>query len=201
MPNLILIRHSQTKQQPDVDSHLWQLTEEGRKRCQTLAEALRPYAIDRIITSEEAKAYLTGQLIADVLEIDCETAPNLHETRRETVPYFENIADFRAAVQAAMLQPDKMLFGEEAFTGALNRFSQQIDSLLEQYPDDRLAIVTHGTVMSLYLAHLSGQNVVTLWNSLDMPAYAVLSLPQKTITKIFTSITQGNNDDSQSKRK
>src|SRR5687768_5188210 len=116
MRQLIVIRHSQTKQQPNVSSHEWQLTDEGRKRCQHLAEELRPYGIDRIFTSEEAKAVLTGQLVADVLAIPCETAPNLHETKRETVGYFEREADFRASVQAAMVEPDKLLFGEETFT-------------------------------------------------------------------------------------
>src|SRR5688572_20787281 len=125
MRRLILIRHSQTKQQANVNSHAWQLTDEGRKRCELLAEELRPYGISRVITSEEAKAALTGQLVADVLVVPCETAPNLHETKRETVGYFERAADFKASVQAAMVEPDKLLFGEETFTDARERFAQQ----------------------------------------------------------------------------
>ena len=200
MRQLIVIRHSQTRQQPNVNSHEWQLTDEGRKRCQVLAEELRPYAIDRVITSEEPKAALTGQLVAGGLAIAGDTAPNLHETKRETVGYFEREADFKASVQAAMTEPDKLLFGEETFTAARERFSKQLDTLLEQYPDETLAVVTHGTVMALYLAHLSEQDVVSLWNSLDMPAYAVImvSLAQKQVTKIVASIAQKDKDDSQS---
>lgn len=191
MPNLIFIRHSETKQQADVSSHEWQLTERGRARCQLLADAMREYKIDRIITSEEAKAYLTGKLVADVLDIACETAPHLHETKRETVPYFASVDDFKAAVKAAMREPDKLLFGEESFTDARERFALQVDKLLQQYPDETLAIATHGTILSLYLAQFSEQDVITIWDSLDMPAYAVLELPQKLVTKIVNSITQG----------
>jgi broad specificity phosphatase PhoE len=200
MRHLILIRHSQTKQQANVNSHAWQLTDEGRKRCELLAEELRSYSIDRIVTSEEAKAALTGQLVADVLAIPCESAPNLHETKRETVGYFEREADFRASVQAAMNEPDKLLFGEETFTDARERLAEQLDTLLEQYPDETLAIVTHGTVMALFLAHISEQDIVSLWNSLDMPAYAVImvSLGQKQVTKIVASIAQKDKYDSQS---
>lgn len=200
MSHLILIRHSQTKQQANINSHSWQLTDEGRKRCQLLAEELRPYTIDRVIASEEPKAALTGQLVADVLAVPCETVPNLHETKRETVGYFESESDFKAAVQSAMLEPDKLLFGEETFTDARERFSRQIETLLAQYPDKTLAVVSHGTVLSLYLAHLSAQDAISWWNSLDMPAYAVImvSLGQKQVTNIVTSIAQKDKDDSQS---
>jgi broad specificity phosphatase PhoE len=198
MVHLILIRHSQTQQQKDVNSHQWQLTDTGREHCQILAEQLRPYAISRIFTSEEPKAYLTGQLVADVLNVPCESSPDLHETKRETVGYFEHIADFEVAVEAAMLEPDKLLFGEETFTDARKRLSNQVDTLLQQYPDETLAIVSHGTVLAIYLAHLSGNGAIGIWRSLDMPAYAVINLPEKTISKIVTTIVQEDEHDSQS---
>lgn len=190
MPYLILIRHSQTKQRRDIHSHLWELTEEGRKRCVVLAEQLRRYSITRIVTSTETKAQQTGQLVAELLGIPCHAVPELHETRRETAPYYECVDDFKAAIWAAMQEPDKLLFGEETFTEARQRFARQIDRLLQHDPDETLAIVTHGTVMALYLAHLSQQNVYTLWETLDMPAYAVLSLSEKTVTELVMSMIQ-----------
>ena len=49
-----------------------------------------------------------------------ETAPNLGETKRQTVPYFDAIkSDFKNAIRTAMAQPDELLFGEETFTDAL----------------------------------------------------------------------------------
>jgi broad specificity phosphatase PhoE len=189
MADLILIRHSQTRQVADVSSHQWILTDEGQARCKRLAEPLRPYALDRIITSEEPKAFRTGELVADILNIPCEKAPNLHEQRRSTAPYSPSVEVFQAQIQAAMNEPDKVLFGEETFNHARQRFSNQIDALLAQYPDQSLAIVTHGTVMSLYLAQISGEAVFPLWQSLDMPAYAVVSSAQKQITKIVTSVS------------
>jgi hypothetical protein len=54
--------------------------------------------------------------------------------------------------------------------------------------------------MALFLAHISEQDVVSLWNALDMPAYVVImvSLGQKQVTKIVASIAQKDKDDSQS---
>lgn len=184
MRKVIFIRHSQTKQQPDVSSHTWTLNEVGRERCLKLAEALRGFGINRVIMSEEQKAILTGQLTAEKLGLPCESAPDLGETKRETIPFYPEVADFNNAIREAMAQPDKLLFGEETFTDARLRFAKRVDSLLEKYPDDTLAITTHGTVLSLYLAHITGRDVYTLWDSLGMPAYVVLDVDTNTLEQL-----------------
>lgn len=185
MTKLIFIRHSQTKQDPNVSSHTWTLTETGRERCLKLAEALHTYGITRIITSEEQKAILTGKLTAEQLDVSWQTAPDLGETKRETIPYFPELADFKNAIRKAMAEPDKLLFGEETFTSARERFAIQVDTLLKQYPDDTLAIATHGTILSLYLAHISSDNVYTIWESLGLPAYIVINTDTSTIEEII----------------
>ena len=126
-----------------------------------------------------------GQLVAEQLDVSWQTAPDLGETKRETIPYFPELADFKNAIRKAMAQPDKLLFGEETFTSARERFSSQVDALLKQYPDDTLAIATHGTVLSLYLAHMSGDNVYEIWESLGLPAYIVVNMDTSTIEKII----------------
>lgn len=188
MPKLILIRHAQTRQQPDVSAHRWQLTEKGRTDCVRLADALKPYGIQRMVTSEEPKARLTGELTADVLGIPCEAAPDLHETKRETVSYFEDLADFQAAIRAAMESPDDLLFGEETFVQARNRFTQAVERLSAAHPHETLAIVTHGTVLSLYASQFVDQSAYDIWQALDMPAYFVLNLPDKTIDQFVSTL-------------
>lgn len=188
MTQIILIRHSETKQNPQASSHTWQLTKRGRERCESLGKKLKPCGVSRIITSEEQKAILTGQLTADVLDIPCETAPALGETKRDTLPYFDKIEDFWAAIENGMRHPDDLVFGEETFTDARTRFANSIDALVAKYPDDKLAIVTHGTVMSLYVSHLTGEDVYTFWRSLQMPTYAILDLDSKSLVEL-THIT------------
>lgn len=179
MNKLIIIRHSTTRQVADVDSHQWELTPEGRERCTLLAQEIRVYGIQQIITSEETKAATTGQYTASKLGIPYRTAPHLHEQKRSTAPYYNHLEDFRAAIRVAMQTPDQLIFGEETFRAAQKRFSQQIEDLLRTYPEETIAVVTHGTVMSLYLEHITGSSAYSFWEQLEMPAYAVLSLPEK----------------------
>ena len=190
MPFLILIRHSITKQDARVNSRDWTLTEEGQKLCKSLAEELRDYDISRIYSSQETKAYLTGKIVADVLKIPCEKASNLEETHRKTVPYFDSLQEFKESIRTAMKSPDDLLFGEETFADARKRLSAQIDSLLEKHPGQTLAIVTHATVLSVYLGHILGRDPVEIWNTMGMPAYIVLSLPEKNLLKIVNRLEE-----------
>lgn len=188
MTKLILIRHSISKQQSGVNSHQWTLTKEGKKLCKFLAEQLRAYAISCIYTSKETKAYLTGKIVADALNIPCKKMSNLEETHRKTVPYYDNVQEFKAAIKNAMRNPDELLFGEETFTDARKRLATQIDSLLAQHSKETLAIVSHATVLSVYLGHIWKRDPVEIWDAMAMPAYIVLSLPDKKLLKIVNRL-------------
>jgi broad specificity phosphatase PhoE len=189
MPHLILIRHSVSQQQPGVSAHEWVLTEDGKTRCDHLAEHLREYPIDQIFSSDEPKAHLTAAIVAEKLGLPpVEIHAGLRETHRATAPYFDSAADFQAAIQAAMLEPDKLLFGEETFAAAKHRFANTIAELIAQHPDKTIAATTHGTMMSLYLAEIAGRAVYDLWQSLKMPAYALLTLPVVRFVKLVESV-------------
>lgn len=179
MHHLILIRHSITKQQLTVSSHEWTLTDEGCARCKILAEQLRPYHVERMFSSPETRARLTATLTAAELHLPApEVLDGVEETHRATAPFTATIEAFQAAIRAAMQQPEALLFGEETFGAALRRFTRAINGLLEAYPGQTLAVVTHGTILALYLAQVSGQDTFELWQGLEMPAYVVLSLPE-----------------------
>ncbi len=189
MPLLILIRHSISRQQPGVSAHEWELTDEGKTRCEQLAEQLREYAIQHIFSSDEPKAHLTAALVAEKLGLPAvEIQTGLRETQRATAPYFEAVADFQAAIQRAMHEPEKLLFGEETFADAQNRFVETIEQIITQHPDTTIAATTHGTIMSLYLAQVTGRDVFEIWHSLKMPAYAVLTLPEVRFVKLVESV-------------
>lgn len=188
MPNLILIRHSISIAQPDIDASTWQLSAEGRARCVALAADIAQYVPLRLISSTEAKAQQTAQEVAERLDIDWYTAPDLHETERSVTDFFADRAAFVAQVQAAMAQPDQIVFGSESFNTARLRFTTQVERLLIQYPDESLALVTHGRVMAMVLGHWTKRNPFDIWQQLTMPAYAVLRLPDKTLIEQINSL-------------
>lgn len=176
MSKLILVRHSITQPDPATASHHWQLTDAGRERCLQLAEALRPHQPTAIISSEEGKARLTAELTAQHLGIPTETEFGLHEHLRYTEPY-EDLATFKARVQALLTHPDEQVYGEETGSAAGARFTRAVEAILARYPGQTVAAVAHGTVLSLFLAQTLHIDPVAYWSALGMPAYIVLSLP------------------------
>lgn len=169
-----------------MDSAQWQLSENGRILAQQLAPKLADYTPTRVITSHEAKAIETGQIIADHLQLPCHSADDLQEHDRRGVPFFESQQDFFAAVNRFFNQPDELVFGNETAVQARERLSTAVIQQIAQHPDDTLAIVSHGTVITLFLTHHNPQlDTIPFWQSLTLPSALVLTLPDfKFIHKI-----------------
>lgn len=191
MPYLIFIRHSISQPQPKVSAHQWMLSVAGQARCTALADRLRSYAIEQIYASPEPKARLTGALLARHLgAVPMEEHIGLMETRRTTAPYFDNIEDFQAAIQRAMAAPDELLFGEETFTAARERFGEAVRQVLLLHPQQTVALVTHGTVLSLYLAPILHRPSFDLWQLWGMPAYVVLSQEDMQVVELVEEVVE-----------
>lgn len=174
--NLILIRHSISRQDAQVSTHHWSLTEEGHARCATLAQRIQPYPPAVIVSSEEPKAVQTAQAVAEILRLPTETESGLHEQRRETEPY-RTQAEFEARIRKLLENPSQLAFGEETGDAAYQRFQAAVDAILSRHPNQNVAAVTHGTVMTLFLARVAQVEPFAFWQNLGMPAYVALSLP------------------------
>jgi len=177
MPNLVFIRHSQSQPDPTIPSRKWGLTNEGQRRCVPLAEHLIPYNLDVIVTSTEPKAIETGELVAQWLGIPCRVMENLHEHERETVPFLDSRDEFLVAVTNLFARPEELVFGDETGYDAQNRFAGAVKSVLAAYPQENIAIVTHGTVLSLFTSKHTGQGSFVIWRNLGMPAIIAFSYP------------------------
>jgi broad specificity phosphatase PhoE len=80
-----------------------------------------------------------------------------------------------------------LVFGNETADQARTRFTQAIHTLLAQHPSDTLAIVTHGTVLTLFLAHHNPHlDPISFWHSLQLPDLVVVTLPQMKIVEAQT---------------
>ena len=177
MRYLVFIRHSQTQPDQAIPSREWVLTEEGRRRCKPLAVQLARYNLDRIVTSTEPKAIETGKLVAQRLGIPCQVEKNLHEHERGTAAYFGTQAEFIEAIKDLLTNPTKLVFGEETGLEARERFVGAVESLMGEYPQENIAIVTHGTVLSLFASKLTGQAAYPFWQALGMPAILDFKYP------------------------
>jgi broad specificity phosphatase PhoE len=174
---LILIRHSLPEIVPSVPASQWRLSDDGRRRCERLAERLAAYEPCVIVTSLEPKAIETGQIVARILGIPVETAPDLHEHERPNVEPFGTRQEFEARVSRLFEHPAELVFGAETADQAHQRFASAIHDVLATARRGNLAIVTHGTVLTLFVARAAGLDPIPFWKRLGLPAFVVLSLP------------------------
>lgn len=190
MRKLILVRHSLSKLDPALPPHQWELTKEGKARCVLLAEQLALHQPGLIITSEEPKAVQTGELTARELGIPCIQAENLHEHRRAQDRVMDTEV-FLAQIEALFAYPDQLVYGLETAQEALVRFKAAIKAVMAAQPETVVAIVSHGTVMSLYYGAISGQDPAVFWHRLGIPGFYVVSWPDLAVLsqtlKIATS--------------
>ncbi len=187
MPShLILVRHAAVQIDPTIPSHQWPLTVDGRSTTHQLAHQLKPYQPSHIITSEEPKAQATGAALADVLHLPTRAAPGLQEHNRQGVPYFEHKADFETAVTTFFAHPEELVFGLETAVQATTRFAQAVDRERAAHAEANLAIVAHGTVLTLFICqHNPDLSPIQFWQSLTLPCAFVLSLPEMKLAQSF----------------
>lgn len=169
----LLIRHAPTAVDAARPSASWGLTEAGEASCRLLAEQMAPLKPTAVFTSHEPKAQQTGQAVAERLGIGWQTAVNLHEHDRSNVTYLSH-DQFQANVTRLFTDPDALFFGRESGSQARQRFTQAIQTILAAHPHDTPAIVSHGTVITLFLSHYNPIDPIPFWQALPMPCLMVV---------------------------
>jgi broad specificity phosphatase PhoE len=178
MRQLILVKHAAPEVNPDVPPEQWHLSEKGRASCIALAASLAPHSPRVIVSSEEPKAAETAKLIADELGVPFETAPGLHEHDRSNVPHMRS-GDFISTMELLFRKPQQLVLGRETASVALKRFHNAIDDVLERHPAEKgnVVVVSHGTVIALFLARHTGEGAFDLWRRMQLPSFAVVEVP------------------------
>ena len=177
---LILVRHSVPEIYGDRPANTWKLSEEGRLRAEHLAEELKSFAPDVIISSDEPKAKETAEIVASCLGLETQTLPDLHEHDRSNVPYLSHEA-FQASIRTFFQEPDQLVFGNETANQAYVRFYQAIHSILNENLQKTVVVVAHGTVISLFVARLTGSSELELWSKLGLPSFVAMDLHSNTL--------------------
>ncbi len=174
--SLLLIRHAAPTVVPGVPAREWRLSADGRRRCEDLAQRVKRYNPRVVVTSVEPKARETAELVAARLGLMLVTVAGLHEHERDNVGYLER-AEFEAAMARFFARPDEPILGRETAAQTLDRFSRAVDGALAMHATGDIAMVTHGTVLALFVAARAGLEPGTLWRGLALPDLVVLALP------------------------
>jgi broad specificity phosphatase PhoE len=173
MAKLVLVKHAPPRIDPQVISHRWVLSEEGRRRCDWLADELRRQGASRLYTSLEPKALETAALVAVRLGLALEPRPNLHENDR-TGFGFQSAAELQRRLHDFFERPADVVIGNETANAAHQRFAEAIVNIVSEGQGEDVAVVTHGAVISLFVSRSNAIAPFKLWAALDLPSYVVL---------------------------
>jgi broad specificity phosphatase PhoE len=141
------------------------------------------------LQQRRTKSVTTANLVAEELGgLSITVNEHLRETQRQNVPYYADANIFHQAIQAAMDQPEQLLFGEETFEAARVRFTEAVRRSLTSSDDQTIALVSHATIVSMFIAGVTGMNPYVIWAHLDMPAYVIFTLPELKLNEICFSL-------------
>ena len=187
MQTLILVKHSLPEIDSTVPAKEWHLSEEGRVRAQILAEKLSHYDLDVMVSSVEPKAIETAEIAARFLKTPVEIVKGLHEHERSHVGFLKK-ERFEQSIGRFFFRPTELIFGEETADKAHGRFSKAVYGLSNRFLQEKVALITHGTVLSLFVSRISALEPFALWKQLGMPSWIVLSRPDWGVVEICRSV-------------
>ncbi len=186
MQRLLLIKHAL----PELDSSRpaadWHLSERGRALSELLARKLAAYSLDVIVSSVEPKAIETAQIVAQRLNKPHEIAAGLHEHDRRNVPFLSRV-EIDARVAEFFAKPRELVLGSETADQAHARFADAIARVLEKLPQKNIAVVAHGTVITLFVARKI-EMPFEFWKRLGLPSIVVLSLPDLQVEEVIENV-------------
>jgi broad specificity phosphatase PhoE len=185
---LVLVKHSAPLVVPDAAPATWRLSPEGVARCAPLTERLRAFRPRSIVSSVEAKAAETASLVAAGLGLSVDLVPGLHEHDRRDTAFLGSIA-FADAVRELFARPDELVLGRETATQAGTRFAAAVDAILRDRPDEDVVVVSHGTVISLFVAARARADGYALWTRLGLPSLVVLGRPELGLDAVEVDVT------------
>jgi broad specificity phosphatase PhoE len=184
---LVLVKHARPDVDPARPAAEWTLGVAGMEGSLRLAERLRPLKLDLVVSSVEPKAAETGRLVADALDLTWQTGHDLHEHVRPGVGYLDQ-PTFEASIRRFFEEPARVVFGDESADDAFARFDRAVDALVKAHRGKRLAIVAHGTVISLLLSRRYGADAWSTWRALETPAYVVVDRKTKSVVDVVRTV-------------
>ena len=102
--------------------------------------------------------------------------PEFREHERHTTVWFEDPAEFRAAVRRAFEAPDEpAVEGWEPLAATRARLLPVVRRIVGEYPQEEVVLSGHGTAWTLLASDLSGRPPdLDAWARLRMPDHWVV---------------------------
>jgi broad specificity phosphatase PhoE len=175
--SLVLIKHAQPLLDPDRPPREWTLGDEGVAQARSLAERLRDFLPCVLVSSPERKAHETALIVGETLQVPVQVAGGLEEIDRPAMPILSGEEHDRFNVRLFEAR-DTPVVGHEPADIALQRFRAAMHHIEQSAPPDvNIVVVSHGTVISLFVELLTGRDALTTWRTLACAELITLSRP------------------------
>jgi broad specificity phosphatase PhoE len=127
----------------------WPLSEKGRRQAHVLARQDFWRQVELIFSSPEPKASSTAKPAARRWGIPLRTADCLRELHRPRL-----IPDYPKAITRLFAAPEQSVAEMETAAQAARRITRCVKGLVTAHPGQTLAVISHGLVLTLFLAQL-----------------------------------------------
>lgn len=149
----LILRHAETIKGPNKPAPEWDLTADALEKINYYISERKFSDITKIVSSSEPKAVATGKPIAIHLNLPISEMEEFVEVKREKK--FLTDEEFLDQKKRELTNLYQIENGVESANQALARFERGIQKLEEKYLDENILIITHGTIMTLYLAKIN----------------------------------------------
>ena len=159
---LLLVRHGQTA---DNASHVFQgqggrgLNDEGRRQARRLAQRLRSAGVDRIVSSDLARASETAAIIGEVLALSFDEDRELREVNvgAWTGFSYSQVAErFPAEWAAWGAGEDVRRGGGETYAELALRVAGALERIAMADDAETILVVSHGAALRSFVCRLLG---------------------------------------------
>ncbi|HTE21750.1 MAG TPA: histidine phosphatase family protein [Candidatus Limnocylindria bacterium] len=169
---IVLVRHAQTNVQPEINSTLWTLSEDGRRAAAKLAGNAIFDGSECIYSSLQPKAIETAGILGAALHTPVLQEAGLTELSSVTSGFIDDYAGTVHRLYAGEIQN---INGGETLEQATNRFNHTVGAIATKHAGaDKIVIVSHANVLSLFTAQYCDKEAIDLHNAIAMPDVAVL---------------------------
>ena len=168
MGELILIKHAPPEIVPEVSSHRWVLSDEGRQRSGWVAELCRSRGVRRLFSSLEPKALETAAWAAISMAVPVVPLEGVQENDRSGLG-FSAAEVLEARIARFFSEPEAVVLGNESASMVRRRFEGAVVRALRGAGQEAVAVVTHGAAISTFVAAYNPVDPMLLWRSLTLP--------------------------------
>ncbi|WP_339276832.1 histidine phosphatase family protein [Paenibacillus sp. FSL W8-0426] len=158
------------------------LTLEGKVKAAQITEILKDEGIQSMISSPYARAILTLEGLAAELELDIQVMEDLRE--RHFSDDMITDEEFEPAAKRMFEDPDYALPGGESNKVCQSRAVGVLKQILEDNKGKKIAIGTHGHVMTLMMNYFDSSYGLDFMNQTSKPDIYQLEFEEMELEKV-----------------